>query len=113
MADVGPSVVAENGTVVEAGGVYLTYSGDPGRPYTFAKVIRIGASFPGVSPLLWARLYRRQWAEPPAGPSGRSAVAQINVAVFLAWGPPRFPVRVGTAAVTAADLATVPPEPAA
>jgi hypothetical protein len=111
MADAGPSVVADNGTVVESGGVYLTFSGDPDRRYMLAKVLRIGdpppVAAPGLtpSPDLWVRVYRRRWTAPPAKPSGASVVVRISVGVFLAWGPPEFPIRIGTEAVTAADRA--------
>ncbi len=42
MAEGGRTIVAGNGTVVEAGGVYLTYRDDPDEPYAVAKVISMG-----------------------------------------------------------------------
>jgi len=113
-------IVAENGTVVEAGGVYLTFSGDYDRPYKFAKVVSIGGSgasigvqlapdlTPVASPDLWLKLYYANNAEPPQPPSapgGRFRILPVSVGMFLAWGPPKFPIRVGTEAVTPEELA--------
>jgi hypothetical protein len=120
LADEPLTVVAGNGTVVEAGGVYLTFSGDPDTPYTFAKVVSIGGSGaslgvqlgPDLRPVpsqdLWVKLYRGSYAErpdPSEVPTGPSRILPITVAMFLAWGPPTFPIRVGTEAVTADELA--------
>ena len=38
-------------------------------------------------------------------PAGPFRILPISVAMFLAWGPPTFPIRVGTEAVTAVELA--------
>jgi hypothetical protein len=56
MADAEGIVVAENGTVVEAGGVYLTFSADSDQPYCAAKVISIG---PPSETALYVRLSAR------------------------------------------------------
>lgn len=113
------TVVASNGTVVEAGGVYLTFSGDPDTPYKFAKVISIGGSGasigeqvgPGLTPVpspdLWVKLYYADEVEQPAAttvPTGPFRILPISVAMFLAWGPPTFPIRAGTEAVSAEEL---------
>lgn len=112
-------IVAGNGTVVEAGDIYLTFSGDSDTPYCFAKVISVGGSGesfgvqvgPDMKPIpsqdLWVKLYYSQTAERPAEsatPSGRFRIMPISVAMFLAWGPPLFPIRVGTEAVTEEEL---------
>jgi hypothetical protein len=118
------TVVAGNGTIVEAGGVYLTFSGDPATPYIVAKVISIGGGpgwvapyqriSPGqpleASPDLWVKLFYANYADPtdayqPAAWAGPSRVIPVTVDVFLAWGPPKFPIRVGTEPVTTAELA--------
>lgn len=115
-----PEVVAGNGTVVEPGGVYLTFSGDPRKRYKFAKVISIGGAgasigtqlgpdlSPVPSPDLWVKLFFADSAEQPATgsmPTGPFRILPISVAMFLAWGPPTFPIRVGDEAVTAEELA--------
>jgi hypothetical protein len=112
-------IVAENGTVVEAGGIYLTYSGDPDTPYKFVKVVSIGGTGAsigvqvgpnlGVIPSqdLWAKIYYASSVERPvatASPAGEFRVLPISVAMFLAWGPPTFPIRVGTEPVTPEEL---------
>ena len=117
-------VVAENGTVIEAGGVYLTFSGDYERRYAVAKVISIGGGpggaaacirvlhdlTPVVSPDLWVKMPYADHARPPEGwamtaLTGKHRIVPITVDMFLAWGPPKFPIRVGTEAVTAEELA--------
>jgi hypothetical protein len=124
MADVEAVVVAENGTVVEAGGVYLTFSGDHEQPYAAAKIISIGGGPGGASPYvrltpdlapvasldLWVKLAFAHHTSPPEGwalmaLTGKHRIIPISVDVFLARGPPKFPIRVGTQAVTAEELA--------
>lgn len=99
-----PVVRAGNGTVVEAGGVYLTFSGDPARPYLVVKLLRVRPSAGD----LWLKAYGTTSAERPAGfdPAQASAAALwVSVEIFLAWGPPTFPIRLATDPVTAAELA--------
>ena len=115
-------IVASNGTVVEAGGVYLTFSGDCERPYKLAKVISVGGSgaamdcqispdlVPMSSPDLWLKLYLASVADYPVGitPEVLSEgfrIIPVSVSMFLAWGPPNFPVLVGNEPVTAEELA--------
>ena len=124
MTDAVAVVVAENGTVIEAGGVYLTFSGDSERRYAVVKVISVGCGpggaaacirvlpdlTPVVSPELWVKLCYAHHEEPPEGWAmtalmGKNRILPITVGVFLAWGPPKFPIRVGTEAVTAEELA--------
>ena len=66
-------VVAENGTVIEAGGVYLTFSGDYERQYAVAKVISIGG-WDGAG-IIGSNL------PPSARPKRRPAMSSNSVAV--------------------------------
>ena len=65
---------------------------------------------PVPSPDLWLKVYRARFAARPAWPSAAAAaggwqVIAVSVGMFLAWGPPDFPVRAGSEAVTAEELA--------
>lgn len=120
MTESEPSVTLENGTVVEPGGVYLTFQDDPDEPYSVAKVIRVGGGSSGYcqvlpdmtpvdSPNLWLKLYRVSLTEAPrelpaAILAGPSVVLPVTVAVFQAWGQPEFPIRLGTEGVTAEEF---------
>ncbi|WP_143392995.1 hypothetical protein [Fimbriiglobus ruber] len=115
-----PTIVASNGTAVESGGVYLTYSGDPTSPYRVAKVVSVGGGPAGVgwdcqvgsdmtpilSPDLWLKLYVTCHADSPGQPSSDEpfVIMPVSVAMFLAWGPPKFPIRMGTEAITVEEL---------
>jgi hypothetical protein len=119
-----PTIVAPNGTVVEPGGVYLTFSGDEDLPYAVVKVISVGCG-PGVmaadcritpdpvpvrDPDVWLKIYFGQYSERPDGPNAQmlsagSRIVPVSVSAFLAWGPPKFPIRVSNEAVTAEELA--------
>jgi hypothetical protein len=122
MEDADRTIVAGNGTVVEAGGVYLTFSGDSGQPYAVVKVVSIGSGPDGVgwdcqiapdlTPVesldLWLKLFYANHTEPPSRlPSAAEPfrIMPMSVNMFLAWGPPKFPIRVGTQAVTPEELA--------
>jgi len=121
--DSGLPVVANNETVIEPGGVYLSFQCDDDEPYSVAKVLHVGGNSagyvqlsPGLTPVaspdLWLKLYRTHLAEPPAGlpaevMAGPAVVMPVTLAVFLAWGPPKFPVWLGTESVTADELAAI------
>jgi hypothetical protein len=118
-----PPVVLDTGTVVEPGGVYLTFHDDPDEPYMVAKVLRIGGGSSGYaqlrpdmttvdSPTLWLKMYRVPLATrprelPAAVLAGPTVVLAVTVAVFGAWGPPAFPACLGTEPVTAEELAAM------
>lgn len=89
-----------------------------------AKIISIGVGSSGaapyvrvtpdlvpvVSPDLWVKLFYAHHANPPQGwalatLNGKHRILLITVDVFLAWGPPKFPIRVGSEVVTAEELA--------
>ena len=124
MAEAKEVVVAENGTVIEAGGVYLTFSGDSECRYAVVKVISIGCGLGGaaecirvlpdltpvVSPDLWVKLSYALHAEPPEGWAmtalmGKSRILPITMDMLLSWEPPKFPIRLGTEPVTVDELA--------
>ena len=99
-----PEARAENGTVLKAGGIYLSYSGDDSLPYAVSKILSIEGRD------LWLKLYRRNLRErPPAFAPERLTqgyrIIPFSVAGFLAWGPPKFPILLAEEEVTAEELA--------
>lgn len=117
-----PEIRAGNGALIEPGGIYLTFSGDYDRPYTFAKIIQVvkptGPSDRRLTPDgavvgdldLWLKLFYDSSPDCPnaiplEGLAGRCRVIPVSVSMFLAWGPPKFPIRLGSETVTADELA--------
>ena len=85
-------------TMLHAGGVYLTFSGDPSLQYRFAKVIRVR---PGD---MCVKLYHPKYPDRPSGaPDGDVTIMWISVDMFLAWGPPKFPIHLYDEAVTSEE----------
>lgn len=126
MASLEPTIVADNGTVIEAGGVYLTDHDDDELPYRVVKVLRVGGGgvaaglycqvTPGLRPVqsleMWLKLYHTAVAERPTGLpaavlSGGAWIIPVTVAMLLAWGAPTLPIRLGTEAVSDEELAEV------
>lgn len=120
--DAQPTILARNGTVVEVGGIYLVFSGDSELPYAVTKVISVGGSggaamdcqlspslTPIPSPDLWLKIFYTRHTEPPnlqATLNDDSRILPISANMFLAWGEPeKFPIRIGTEAVTSEELA--------
>jgi len=61
---------------------------------------------------MWLKLYHTALAERPTGLpvavlSGEAWIVPVTVAVLLAWGAPALPIRLGTEAVSAEELAEV------
>src|SRR4051812_9334535 len=97
-------VIAGNGTIVEAGGVYLTYSGDEDTPNAVAKVVSVGGPDAAgwdcqiapdgtriASPELWLKLFYFRSVEAPReipGPAEKFRIMPVSANMFLAWGPP-------------------------
>ncbi len=97
------AIRAENGTILKAGGIYLSYSGDDSLPYALSKIISVEGGD------LWLKLYRDNFMERPASfvPEQLTRgfrIIPFSVAGLLAWGPPTFPFLLAEEAVTAEEL---------
>jgi hypothetical protein len=78
-----------DGKTLHSGGVYLTFSGDEELPYSFAKIIQHAKND------LWVKLYRNKYENRPTDLySGDHVTLNMSVDMFLAWGPPDFPVLI-------------------
>jgi hypothetical protein len=85
------------------GRVFLTFSGDYDNPYGFAKVIALPEND------LWVKMWRQWFADRPTAFDPRSfncphKILEISKEMFLAWGPPKFPILIAEEAVTEEEL---------
>src|SRR4051794_11009579 len=87
---------------LHAGNVYLTFGGDHEKPFMFAKVINVDGEN------LWLRLFVNNRSDRPTFTStatlGESRIIPVSIEMFLAWGPPKFPIFVGIEAVSNDEL---------
>lgn len=94
------SQTTEAGVPIRAGGIYFTFCGDYDRPYCFAKLLKTDDRS------VWIKLYHENYAErPPHGPVGEWSTLHVSIDMFLAWGPPKFPIFVNDEDVTDNELA--------
>jgi len=86
--------------LLRIGGLYFTYSGDPEVPYKHAKLLRLDENG------LFVKLYMNDHtSRPDHPPKGKYRVVLISVEMFLAWGPPKFPIFLHDEGVSSSEQA--------
>ena len=89
--------------LIRPGSVFWTFSGEQATPYKFAKIIK--SDHHG----LWVKLSVEDFAAQPqsyefASRPGTTFTVPITTQVFLAWGPPKFPIFIAEEPVTDVEL---------
>ena len=82
--------------------IYLTYSGDDQKPYTFTKIITII----GESLKLKCHPDRLEHHPFSYNPSKLQTAIYIDISIdmFMAWSPPMFPIELIEEEVTTEEL---------
>jgi len=89
--------------LVRPGSVFWTFSCEHDTPYKYAKIIK--SDHHG----LWVKMSVEDFAIQPdlndfANLPGATFTVPITIDVFLAWGPPKFPIYLANEPVTEEEI---------